>query len=182
MTLRGRNEYLDLRIQQKLGEKVRVRGLDQYRGTVEQEDESSHIADVVQCWHVERWVRIAFPLLPRWISYSLLSRGTKGWLRDRPDGQRTAFMVLDDIHSGTYSPDFEPTCDPAVIAGRILDWLSPDAFEHLVCELLQFEQLQLRWWHIGGSGDGGADALAVKRKGSNRRRSTMQVEVHWQRK
>jgi hypothetical protein len=47
----------------------------------------------------------------------------------------------------------------------MLDWLSSDAFEHLVCELLQFEQLHLRWWHIGGSGDGGADALAVNEFG-----------------
>jgi restriction endonuclease len=159
------DEYLDLRVQQNLGERVRVRGLNEYRGVVEQEDESSHIADVVQCWHVERWVRIAFPLLPRWISFSVLSRSTKGWLCDRPDGQRIAFKVLDDIYNGSYSPDFEPTSDPAIVAGRMLDWLSPDAFEHLVCEMLQFEQLTLRWWHIGGSGDGGADALAVNDRG-----------------
>jgi hypothetical protein len=47
----------------------------------------------------------------------------------------------------------------------MLDWLSPDAFEHLVCELLQLEQPEVRWWHIGGSGDGGADALAIDDQG-----------------
>lgn len=159
------DEYLDLRVQQKLGERIQGRGLRHYRGLVEHEDESSHIADVVQCWHVERWVRIAFPLLPRWISYSLLSRSTKGWLCDRPDGQHAAFSVLDEIYRGIYSPNMQPTSDPALVAGRMLDWLSPDAFEHLVCEVLQFEQAHVRWWHIGGSGDGGADALALDERG-----------------
>jgi len=158
------DEYLDFRVQLKLGEWEHRLGSDRYRG-VNEEDESSHVADVVQCWHVERWVKVAFPLLPRWITYSLLSRNTKGWLCDRPDGLRTAFSVLDQIYRNDDAPALQPTCDPDEIAGRMLDWLSPDAFEHLVCELLQFEQLHLRWWHIGGSGDGGADALAVNDAG-----------------
>jgi len=110
-------------------------------------------------------VGIAFPLLPRWITYSLLSRNTKGWLYDRPDRGRTALEVLDEIYRGRYAPDLSPTCDVQKIAGRMLDWLSPNAFEHLVCELLQLEQPQIRWWHVGGSGDGGADGLAVNDKG-----------------
>jgi hypothetical protein len=159
------DEYLDLRIEQKLGEKKHELGVDLYRGTADQEGEDSHIADVVQSWHVEKWVSIAFPLLPRWITYSLLSRNTKGWLCDRPDGGRTAFEVLEQAYSGRLSADLSPTDDPARIGGRMLDWLSPDAFEHLVCELMQLEQPQIRWWHIGGTGDGGADALAINDAG-----------------
>lgn len=159
------DEYLSLRVQQGLGEWEKRGGLDHYRGLIHREDESSHVADVAQCWHVERWVKIAFPLLPRWITYSLLSRNTKGWLCDRPDELRTAFSVLDQIYRENDAPMLHPTSDPVEVAGRMLDWLSPDAFEHLVCELLQFEQLDLRWWHIGGSGDGGADALAVNDAG-----------------
>jgi hypothetical protein len=159
------DEYLDLRIEQKLGERKRELGVDQYRGIADEESEDSHIADVVQSWHVEKWVGIAFPLLPRWITYSLLSRNTKGWLCDRPDGCRTALEVLDEIYQGRYSADLSPTCDVRKAAGRMLDWLSPNAFEHLACELLQLEQPEIRWWHVGGSGDGGADGLAVNDKG-----------------
>jgi len=30
-----------------------------------------------------------------------------------------------------------------------------------VCQLLQLENPSERWWHVGGSGDGGADGLAL---------------------
>jgi hypothetical protein len=52
-----------------------------------------------------------------------------------------------------------------VVAQRLLDWISPNAFEHLVCQLLQLEHPTERWWHVGGHGDGGTDGLAVGASG-----------------
>jgi hypothetical protein len=47
-----------------------------------------------------------------------------------------------------------------------MDWVSPSAFEHLVVELLQLEAGPgIRWWHVGGSGDGGSDGLATDSTG-----------------
>src|SRR5207245_200609 len=65
------DEYLDLRGAQ---------GLDI-------DDRQSHVGDVVQCWRVEKFVPIPFPLIPRWITYRLLSRNTIGVINDRPDGK-----------------------------------------------------------------------------------------------
>ena len=45
-----------------------------------------YLSDVVQCWQIEEWRPMAFALVPRWISYRLLSRNTSGIIHDLPDG------------------------------------------------------------------------------------------------
>lgn len=129
-------------------------------GDLECTDEVSHVSDVVQTWPVDGFVSIAFPLIPRWISYLLLSRNTIGWLTDSPDG-RSAAALLNQVYEGSYCPDISPTCDLQEIAMRLTDWVSPSMFEHLVCELLQLENPGVRWVHVGGAGDGGADGIAI---------------------
>lgn len=129
------------------------------------DDERDHIADVVQSWPVEGWIAVPFVLLPRWISYRLLSRNTIGWIEDRPDGRERAADVLEQLHGGTFAPDLGPTTRVEDLEERLLRWISPTALEHLVVDLLQLEHPTQRWWHVGGSGDGGADGLGMDGRG-----------------
>lgn len=155
------DEYLSLRgrlaKEGKLGESANELSRSTY--------ESEHVSDVVQTWAVEALRSVAFPLVPRWISYRLLSRTTIGWIPDAPDG-RMAWTVLNELYDGRYTPDLRPTSDLDMIECRLLDWVSPSMFEHLVCELLQREQEGNRWFHVGGTGDGGADGMALDTRGN----------------
>lgn len=117
------------------------------------------IGDVVQTWSIEKWVERPFIQFPRWLSYAFLSRTTIGWLPDRPDGAETSVGVLRRIFEGTYRPDWTPTTDRSKVEERLLAWVSPNALEHLACELLQLEFPDVRWLHVGGAGDGGVDGV-----------------------
>jgi hypothetical protein len=129
------------------------------------EGEAQFLTDYVQTWSVSGWTEVPFPRIPRWISYRFLSRNTIGWIEDCPADGRTAARVLEEICRSPEYPPLPVTTDVAEVASRLLDWVAPAAFEHLVCDLLQLEYPQLRWWHVGGSGDGGADALAADQSG-----------------
>jgi hypothetical protein len=138
-----------------------------------------HISDVVQYWPLEGPLKtVPFPFVPRWITYSLLSRNTIGWLHDRPDGHVLAIDVLTDMYEQRFKPRFTPVSSTDEVETRLLDWVSPSLFEHLVCALLQCKDVKdgLHWWHTGGSGDGGADALAVDDEG--RLRAILQCKLH----
>jgi hypothetical protein len=143
------DEYLALRQEQRLA----------------YADEASHIADVVQCWRVERWQAVPFPLVPRWIQYQVMGRTTLGEIYDRPDGRKRALEELTHLYEGRRSVVNAPTRELGEIVGRLLDWVSPSDFEHLICDLLQREQPGTRWWHTGGSGDGGADGIGIDVQG-----------------
>lgn len=124
------------------------------------------ISEVVQCWQVDDWKRCAFPLVPRWVSYRLLSRNTIGWIEDQPLKGLKVYNALSQIIDEPLKPAlFERTSDPAEIERRVLSWIAPASFEQLVCELLQLENPQEHWWHIGGAGDGGCDGMAVDDQG-----------------
>jgi hypothetical protein len=43
-----------------------------------------------------------------------------------------------------------------------LAFIGPEAFEHLMVYLLQLEQPEFQWVHVGGAGDGGVDGLCFK--------------------
>lgn len=129
-------------------------------------NEADHIADVVQSWPVDNWKKVPFAYLPRWISYRLLSRTTIGLIEDRPDGQQGAADILEQLYNGTFVPNVSSTSSLAEVEARLLDWVSPSTFEHLVVELLQLEHPQMRWLHVGGSGDGGADGLGMDNQGN----------------
>lgn len=49
------------------------------------EPEGYHVGDVVQTWHTSEWRAFQFALVPRWITYRLLSRNTIGVIYDRLD-------------------------------------------------------------------------------------------------
>jgi hypothetical protein len=94
----------------------------------------SHVGDVVQCWRVEKFVPVPFPLIPRWITYRLLSRNTVGVIVNRPDGNVTALEIIESLYEGNaLASKWKRTTNPEVVAQRLLDWVSSNAFEHLVC-------------------------------------------------
>ncbi len=128
--------------------------------------ESSHVGDIVQGWHVDEWRKIPFPLIPRWITYRLLSRNTMGIINDQPDGRKSAIEVLESLYDGRHDIRLTPTGDEAETIARLLAHVSPNAFEHLVCQLLQLENPEDRWFHIGGSGDDGCDGLGMDGQGN----------------
>ena len=143
-------EFLDLRVKQ-----------DSKDDPPDEED----ISEIVQCWEVEEWHRCPFPFVPRWISYRLLARNTVGWLDDQPTKGLKASDVLEQIIDGTYKVTiFEETSDLAELERRIVAWVAPASFEQLMCELLQLEHSEERWFHVGGAGDGGSDGIAVNDK------------------
>jgi hypothetical protein len=127
------------------------------------DDVNHHTGDVVQSWKVTKFKTVPFPHVPRWISYQLLSRNTCGIIHDRM-ASTTAFDVLDSLYKGNYQPDFTATRDRKKVQDRLLNWISPSSFEHLVCDLLQLEYPTDQWWHTGGSGDGGTDGMAMRGK------------------
>lgn len=104
-----------------------------------------------------------------------MSRSTIGWLHDRPDEKRSVVDVLDQIYTETFKPNLEPTIDKTEVGGRLLDWITPSIFEHLICQLLQLENPKEHWWHIGGAGDGGVDGIAV----NNESRVVAAVQCKW---
>jgi hypothetical protein len=57
----------------------------------------------------------------------------------------------------------------------MLTFISPSALEHLCVALLQLEYPDELWWHIGGSGDGGADGLGY----SDQWESTGLLQCKW---
>jgi len=141
------NEYLELRAKQKL----------------DVVNENSHIGDIAQTWSVESWIEIPFPAIPRWISYRLLSRNTIGRIYDLEEDNLSAYDVLNSLLRNT-------EIQGPIISGNIeqllIDWLSPNSFEHLIVDLLQLEsEAGIYWHHVGGSGDGGVDGMAVDSNG-----------------
>ncbi len=120
-----------------------------------------HVADTVQCWTVGKWTECLFGIIPRWIMYRLLSRNTSGIIYDH---QRLGLLVhptVTSLHRSSVTP-LENTGDLALVAQRLVHFLGPSAFEHLVVHLLQVESATAaRWHHIGGSGDGGVDGIGM---------------------
>jgi hypothetical protein len=95
------------------------------------------VSDLVQWWPFDGLQEAAFALVPCWITYRLVSRNPIGWLWNRPDGKQSVVKVLDQMHDGTFRIELAPTEDRAVIKARLLDLVSPSAFQHLVCDLAQ---------------------------------------------
>jgi hypothetical protein len=145
------DDYLDLR---------REAGL-------EVEPEAGHVGDVVQSWPLlTDFVQVPFAAAPRWFASQLLSRTTVGIVKDGPSSEPKAMDVAEGLLEGSFTLDWSPTTDVAQVRARMLRALGPPGFEQLVCELLQLEaDPGVRWVHVGGSGDGGADGLAFDASG-----------------
>ena len=145
--------YLDLR--KKAGLKV--------------DPEYSYIGAVVQTWPVTRWHTLVFPALPIWISYRLLSRNTVGVIRDLDDPKISALETVQDLMALPPGKQYASTQGQQNLEQALLTWLTPTSFEHLVVDLLRLEAPDCVYWHhVGGSGDGGADGIAVDTEGTLR--------------
>lgn len=138
------DEYLELRKQQKR----RI------------EPPSSHLGDVVQSWSVTKFTEIIYPLIPRWLSYQLLRRNTVGWIK----GVKAA-QIVEQMYYYTWKSDLSSATDSSEFESKLLDWVNPNMFEHLVCSLLQLEFPEHYWFHTGGSGDCGVDGMALDKAG-----------------
>lgn len=146
-------EYIDLRKEQ---------GLDT-------EPPAAHAGDVCQTWPTGEWRSVPFPLVPGWITKSLISRNQICRIKDRPDGEQQAVDILRRLHEhGDVSvlfPNSESAEFRKQIRARLQTWLTPQSFEHFCCDLLQAMEPKRRWWPIGGSGDAGTDGIAVDEDG-----------------
>jgi hypothetical protein len=120
--------------------------------------------EVAQCWHVEDWTRIPFTSIPGWIRRSLFGQAT--YNRVHPVGELSPHVALSELMGNSRTASLQWTYESAQIEERLKHHLGPSAFEHLVVALLQLEQPSRRWFHVGGSGDGGADGLAADDNGN----------------
>ena len=129
-------------------------------------DDRNYIADVVQCWPVDKYKRIDLPRIPGWLRHSMFGRSTYGEFKDYPlDKKTTAYDELDWLLNGGAPVRTDWTLDVDEIKRRLVDTLTPTAFEHLVVSLLQLEHPDEIWHQTGGPGDGGIDGLGSNEKG-----------------
>jgi Restriction endonuclease len=123
--------------------------------------------EFVQVWGVEEWYPpIAYGRLPAWLVDALRFRNLV-----REIGSPTVHSTYDTILGlveGVGRQPRAPTSDPAKIHERLLEDLTPAAFEHLIVAMLQAEHPEWRCLHIGGTGDGGVDAIGVDDQGTVR--------------
>ena len=143
--------YLSLRKEQGL--EVKPRG--------------SHLADVVQGWKVEKWHSVPFPAIPVWIRASLFGRSTIGRIKPirLPGLELDPLVELDRVIKNPARVWPPRTSDVEEIAKRLVTYIGPNSFEHLVVALLQLERPEEMWSHIAGSGDGGVDGIGANRDG-----------------
>lgn len=124
-----------------------------------------HIGDVSQIWHVESWETVLFPLIPRWISYRLLSRNTFGRIYDIANIGLFAHQRLSQVISNPVQKKIRVN-DSEEIEKQLLEIVSPHSLEHLIVDLLQLEHgNSVRWHHVGGSGDCGVDGIGISLDG-----------------
>ena len=142
------DEYLRLR---------RKQGLDW--------DDNEYIADVAQSWPVDEYKRVDLPRIPGWLRRSMFGRSTYDVFQDHPIDKNTrAYDELDRILKGNKVRTCW-TLEPDEIKRRLVDTLTPNAFENLVVSLLQLEHSNEIWHQTGGPGDGGIDGLGSDDEG-----------------
>jgi hypothetical protein len=144
------DEYLHLRRQQ---------GLDTG-------DEFSHLADVAQCCEVDHFRAVPFPIIPSWIRRSLLGRSTYGRIWPLPNYELDPHNVLNALIDHPEKVEQAWTQDVVEIGRRLKESVGPNSFEHLSVALLQLENPQHVWMHVGGSGDGGIDGIGADSTGA----------------
>ncbi|MCK4429551.1 MAG: hypothetical protein KAU95_04190 [Candidatus Aenigmarchaeota archaeon] len=125
------------------------------------------VKDVVQYWKVSNIKDISFVKIPGWIRRSLFGRGTLARIKDA-DETLNAYKILDKIYQGNSKFEIisKKEDDTATIKEKLYNFLTPEIFEHFICNLLflEFSPEQF-WWHVGGSGDGGVDCMGFNEEG-----------------
>jgi hypothetical protein len=141
-----KEDYLKLRKKQGLDKKEKEEGYERRK-----------LGDVVQTFLLKEPPHpVSLTKMPGDIRISLFSRPTMGRIK-APRAYETLKKLYYDNKSEIR---FNPTDDENEIIERMKYFLTPNVFEHMMCELLQLEEPDLYWWHIGGTGDGGVDAIA----------------------
>ena len=123
----------------------------------------SHVADVAQGWKVDRWRKVPFSFFPAWIRKSFFNPGMTGRIHPL-EFFGDPHDVLDQLIDNFQQPSLDWTMNISEIEQRLVSNIGPNEFEHLVVDLLQLEQPDRIWHHVGGSGDGGVDGMGL---GSN---------------
>ena len=141
---------------------------DEYRRLRSEQNagwDDGEIANVAQGWPVDEYKRVDLPRIPGWLRHSMFGRSTYGTFQDHPiDGSRTAYDELDRIlKDGRVRSDWTLELDE--IKRRLVDTLTPYAFENMVVSLLQLEHPDEIWHQTGGSGDGGIDGIGYSEEG-----------------
>jgi hypothetical protein len=144
------DDYLEIR---------RAQGLDV-------EDEFSHLADVAHCCTVDRFRSLPFPLIPAWIRRSLLGRSTCGRISPLPESGLDPYRTLDSLLDHPERAERPWTREIPEVERRLIDAVGPNTLEHLCVALLQLENPEHVWMHVGGSGDGGIDGIGADKSGT----------------
>ena len=142
------DEYIELRKKQCLDTKCVI----------------SHKGDIAQGWKVDKWRKIQFSAFPAWIRRSFFGRSTVARIHPLKDFG-DPHEVLDKWIDNPQQPIPECTVEIPEIERRLVQNIGPNEFEHLVVALLQLEQPDRVWRHVGGSGDGGVDGMGSSADG-----------------
>lgn len=135
--------------------------LERYKASIDDDIRVSELeiaASLCQRMKVDEWIPVSFARVPAWIRKSVFGRTSIQKISSMPG--RSAWQELHRLLAPhTEGMRRQETRDVAQVEQRLLDDISADAFEHLVVSLLQLENPNVRWLHVGGSGDGGVDGL-----------------------
>src|SRR3989344_9094061 len=131
-----KNEYKDIRIGQGL------------KWEMEKSGHIYHIGDIIQSWVVEDFKQVSPFKFPAWIRHSLFGRSTFGRMKDL-DNNNQVYDIISKLYDGK-----EINLADKSTKDKLLYFLSPETFEHFMCNLLLLENKQYNqvWIHIGGSG------------------------------
>lgn len=142
------DDYKKIRIEQKLNWEEKEVG-HQY-----------HVGDIIQSWIVEEFKPVSPFKFPAWIRHSLFGRSTIGRIKDL-DNNNQVYDIISRLYSGKDINVVDKSTKD-----KLLYFLSPETFEHFICNLLllEYKTDNQIWVHIGGSGDGGIDCIGFDKK------------------
>lgn len=127
---------------------------------------------VLQGWQLEKLAdesdgpmylqEVPLFLVPSIIRKSMASRRSHG--RVSIPGEAQYANLVASILDGFLSPSKERVTLHSLVQ-RLQHDLTPSSFEHLCVDLLNCEQPERHWIHVGGAGDGGIDGAGFNRVG-----------------
>jgi len=119
-----------------------------------------HVGDIIQSWIVEKFKPVSPFKFPAWIRHSLFGRSTIGRIKDL-DNNNQVYEIISKLYD-----DKDINVANKSTKDKLLYFLSPETFEHFMCNLLLLEHKKNNqiWVHIGGSGDGGIDCIGFDKK------------------
>lgn len=140
------------------------------------DDRASHLRDIVQSFCVKEWKSVSLALMPAWLMRTLFGRSTVARFKDLNSHglESSAYEKLKELHDNPKALN-KKKHDSTLQA--LLSHFRPEALEHLVVALMQYKEPNLRWLHVGGSGDGGVDGIGFDDDGKTR--TLIQCKWQW---